>query len=92
MHRSEPNTVFLEELGLCQGDARVDYAVINGAMNGYEIKSDRDKLVRLPHRLTHTECASIHSPLRPVRDLPRLPEKSFRSGGVLSRRVNRTMA
>jgi len=38
----------LDEFGLCQGTARVDVAVINGQLNGYEIKSDRDTLERLP--------------------------------------------
>ena len=38
----------LEELGLCRGFARVDLAVVNGRLHGYEIKSDRDSLRRLP--------------------------------------------
>lgn len=50
-HKDEPDTLCLDELGVCQGDARVDLAVINGAMHGYEIKSDRDKLTRLPRQL-----------------------------------------
>src|SRR3990172_5388577 len=37
----------IDELGLCQGAARVDVAVVNGSLHGFEIKSDRDKLVRL---------------------------------------------
>ena len=35
-------------MGLCVGATRVDIAVINGAISGYEIKSDRDTLNRLP--------------------------------------------
>ncbi len=46
-HSNEQNTLVIEELGLCQGDARVDVAVINGCMHGYEIKSERDSLARL---------------------------------------------
>lgn len=42
------DTLVIEELGLCQGDSRVDIAVINGSMHGYEIKSERDTLDRLP--------------------------------------------
>jgi hypothetical protein len=38
----------VNEMGLCLGATRVDVAVINGSLHGYEIKSDRDKLVRLP--------------------------------------------
>ena len=41
------DTVVLEELGLCRGQVRVDLAVVNGILHGYEIKSDRDSLRRL---------------------------------------------
>lgn len=37
----------LHEMGICQGEFRIDVAVVNGALHGYEIKSDRDTLVRL---------------------------------------------
>ena len=43
----------LEELAVCDGDARVDIAVANGKLHGYEIKSDRDTLVRLDKQV---EC------------------------------------
>ena len=46
-HRSEPDTLVLDELGLWYGTARVDIAVVNGSMHGYEIKSDHDTLDRL---------------------------------------------
>ncbi|MCL5801665.1 MAG: sce7726 family protein [Gammaproteobacteria bacterium] len=42
-----PETVVLDELGVCRGEVRVDVAVINGKIHGYEIKSDRDSLRRL---------------------------------------------
>jgi hypothetical protein len=47
-HRGEPDTRLIDELGLCQGQTRIDLAVVNGTLNGYEIKSDQDTLVRLP--------------------------------------------
>src|SRR5690242_7332263 len=59
-HNGESNTLVVEELGLCQGIARVDLAVVNGSVNGYEIKSAHDTLSRLPaqsdvySRPTHT--------------------------------------
>jgi len=37
-----------EEFGVRHGTARIDCAIINGFMCGYEIKSDRDSLKRLP--------------------------------------------
>ena len=49
-HVGESGTLIINELGLCQGDARADLAVINGSLNGYEIKSERDTLIRLPRQ------------------------------------------
>ena len=42
-----PNTLLIEELGLCQGQARIDIAAVSGLLHGYEIKSTRDRLTRL---------------------------------------------
>lgn len=46
-HNGDPDTMVIEELGLCRGLVRVDLAVVNGIIHGYEIKSDRDSLHRL---------------------------------------------
>lgn len=46
-HAHETDTVVIEELGLCRGQVRVDLAVVNGLLHGFEIKSDRDSLRRL---------------------------------------------
>lgn len=46
-HREQPDTRFVDELGLC-GIVRVDVAVINGTFAGFELKSDHDTLRRLP--------------------------------------------
>jgi hypothetical protein len=51
LHIREPETAIIDELSLCQGNARVDIAVVNGTFSGYEIKSDRDTLIRLPRQL-----------------------------------------
>jgi hypothetical protein len=40
-------SLILDEVGLCQGEARVDVAVVNGSLHGYEIKSEVDTLARL---------------------------------------------
>lgn len=42
------DTTVLEELGLCQGDVRVDVASVNGEFSGFEIKSPSDTLARFP--------------------------------------------
>jgi len=52
-HIKEPDTKIIEELGLCQGSARVDIAVVNGYLHGYEIKSESDSLKRLPTQIDY---------------------------------------
>ena len=41
----------IEELGVQHGTARIDIAIVNGIMHGYEIKSDCDTLHRLPEQV-----------------------------------------
>jgi hypothetical protein len=51
-HSQELGTVFIEELGLCCGAARVDVAVATpAALHGYEIKGETDTLKRLPGQI-----------------------------------------
>jgi len=50
-HAGEEGSVFIEELGFCRGQVRIDLAVVNGRLHGYEIKSDRDTLERLDRQL-----------------------------------------
>jgi hypothetical protein len=50
-HSSSPDTIFLEEFALYGGTNRADLAAFNGVSHGYEIKSDRDTLLRLPHQV-----------------------------------------
>lgn len=45
-----PAEIF-EEFGVSHGTARIDFAIINGVMHGYEIKSDKDTLDRLPEQM-----------------------------------------
>lgn len=47
LHSGTP-TLILDELGLCEGDVRVDVAAINGELSGFEIKSPADTLARWP--------------------------------------------
>lgn len=42
----------LDEFGLNHGDVRVDVAVLNGCLHGYELKSDLDTLDRLPRQVS----------------------------------------
>jgi len=50
-HARDDELRIIEELGVRHGTARIDIVVINGIMHGYEIKSDRDTLERLPEQM-----------------------------------------
>jgi hypothetical protein len=45
--KTHPNTLVINELGLAHAKSRIDVAVINGCIHGYEIKSAKDSLERL---------------------------------------------
>jgi hypothetical protein len=48
VHRNDPDTRIVQEMGVWSGTVRIDIAVINGQLSGFELKSDRDTLLRLP--------------------------------------------
>ena len=48
---SDSATLIMDELGLEHGKCRADIAVINGHMDGFEIKSDVDSLSRLKNQI-----------------------------------------
>lgn len=45
------NPFVFEELGIRHGATRIDFALLNGTMHGFEIKSDSDTLNRLPEQV-----------------------------------------
>lgn len=47
----DQRSLVLEELGLRHGRARIDLAIINGEIIGFELKSDLDNLQRLPEQV-----------------------------------------
>jgi hypothetical protein len=51
IYKKEANTKIIEELGITHGEARIDIAVVNGVIHGYELKSDLDTLTRLPNQI-----------------------------------------
>jgi hypothetical protein len=56
-YRTAPDTIVVDELGLVHAKARIDVAVINGCVHGYEIKSSLDTLNRLPAQLElYSQC------------------------------------
>ena len=47
------NSIVVNELKVCNGNAIMDVAVINGSLIGFEIKSSSDNLVRLGNQIIH---------------------------------------
>lgn len=47
-HAGDNDTLMLDELGILNGSTRIDIAVVNGEIAGFELKSERDTLERLP--------------------------------------------
>jgi hypothetical protein len=52
-HHGDANTLVIDELGLRHGVCRVDIAVVNGLLHGFEIKSESDTLARLPSQVIY---------------------------------------
>jgi hypothetical protein len=52
-HAGDADTHIVQEMGVWSGVARIDIAVINGELCGYELKSDRDTLERLPRQMEY---------------------------------------
>lgn len=50
LHAGDADTRLVEEMGIWSGSVRIDMAVINGELAGFELKSDRDTLQRLPNQ------------------------------------------
>ena len=50
LYAHDPHTLILQEFGLLEHRVRIDLAVVNGMMFGFEIKSDADTLERLPYQ------------------------------------------
>ena len=68
----EDDTLLMDELGLCQGDVRVDVAVVNGELSGYEIKSPSDTLARWPRqRRVYSRVVDRACLVAPIKTLDR---------------------
>lgn len=50
-YRDREDVLVIDELGLAHAKSRIDVAVINGCLHGYEIKSERDTLNRFASQL-----------------------------------------
>lgn len=52
-YSNRADTRIINEMGLDFGASRIDIAVVNGILHGYEIKSDLDNLNRLPRQIEY---------------------------------------
>jgi hypothetical protein len=50
-YATTPNVLVLEEVGIRHGAARIDLLVVNGLLHGFELKSDKDNLIRLENQI-----------------------------------------
>lgn len=74
-----------EELGLCLGATRVDMAVINGSLHGYEIKSAKDTLARLDRQIhLYTKVLDYSSVVGAERHIAKLSAAVPASWGLIS--------
>lgn len=100
--RNAPNTIVIDELGLSHAKVRIDVAVINGCVHGYEIKSSLDTLDRLPAQLQfYNQCLEkltlVCAPCHIDGALEVLPEwcgilevRKGRRGGISFSTIRRT--
>jgi len=54
LHRtygSDPDTAVIDELSIRRGGTRIDLALVNGVLHGFELKSDYDSLCRLAEQV-----------------------------------------
>lgn len=53
----QAKNLIVQEMVLCRGFARIDVALVNGSMHGFEIKSSEDTLARLKNQLEYySQC------------------------------------
>lgn len=50
-HSTEEDIKIVNEMGIIHGQSRIDVAVIDGILHGYEIKSESDTLLRLSNQI-----------------------------------------
>ncbi len=80
-----PGDVIRGELGLCLGQTRVDLAVINCRLHGYEIKSEADKLTRLPTQIElYNRVLDYSTVVCSIRHLSRILEQIPDEWGVIT--------
>lgn len=83
-HSAESDTLIIPELTVCDGIARVDIAVLNGTISGFEIKSERDSLTRLSTQVpTYARCFDSLTLVAPAKHLNQAREILPRWWGLM---------
>ena len=77
--KAHPDTLVIDELGLAHAKCRIDVAVINECIHGYEIKSAKDTLDRLStqidiYRQTLQKLTIVAAPKHVAGIMTRAPE------------------
>ncbi len=78
-NKKQRDTIIIDEFNLCSGLARIDIAVINGVIHGYEIKSEEDTLNRLPNQIKYynkslEKISIVINPIHVEKVLHEVPE------------------
>lgn len=88
LHQEYPNTdtdrnLVVNEMAVCRGVARIDVAVINGSLHGFEIKSSEDNLNRLDNQLnTYLTCFDYVSVVTTQKHLKKVREMCPQTIGI----------
>ena len=77
-HGADDHAVITDEFSICRAQARVDVALVNGCLAGFEIKSDVDRLDRLASQVPQyarvfDEMTLVCAPRHAEQALLRLP-------------------
>ena len=57
---ADPETAIIDELSIQRAGARIDVALVNGVLHGFELKSDRDTLSRLARQAQAYDAVCDH--------------------------------
>lgn len=79
-----PDAMVIDELGVAHGKNRIDIAVVNGCIHGYEIKSSKDNLLRISSQLdSYVKCFEKLSVITAENHLDALMKKTPEWCGII---------
>lgn len=88
-NNSKEKNLIVNEMAVCRGAARVDVAVVNGVLHGFEIKSSEDTLIRLENQLkVYRKCFDYISVVAAGKHLTKLSALCPKSVGISEALMN----